>query len=186
MPVRSAPSVGDHGEAFERFEELYRAYYSKIVAYARRRTFSVEDAEDVVATTFTVAWQRLDEFLGADLPLAWLYGVAYRTVLSSRRQVTRSARLVEKAAGQQAISVDPVERTTEARDDIRRAREAAATLSATDQEILRLAGWEECSHAELAQILDISRALVRTRLLRARRRLDRAYDRQAGEGSSDD
>ena len=179
--MNSSRPADDQEDALRRFEELYRAHYRKIVAYARRRTYSVEDAEDVVAATFTVAWQRLDEYLGADKPLAWLYAVAFRTVLSSRRQVDRSARLIEKAADQQPTRVEPVERTTEARDEIRRAWEAASTLSETDQEIVRLVGWEECSHAELAEILGISRVLVRTRLLRARRRLRQAYDRLGGE-----
>ena len=89
--MKSGRPVDDPEVTLRRFEDLYRAHYRKIVAYARRRAYSVEDAEDVVAATFTVAWQRLDEFLAADKPLAWLYAVAYRTVLSSRRQVDRSA-----------------------------------------------------------------------------------------------
>ncbi len=183
---RGRPPVGDE-EALQRFEELYRAHYRKIVAYARRRTHSVEDADDVAASTFAVAWRRLDDLVGADEPLAWLYGVAYRTVLSQRRQVDKAARLAEKAAMQYRAAVESVESAVETRDQIVRASVATSSLSETDQEILRLVGWEECSHAELAEVLGISRVLVRTRLLRARRRLRAAYERHTGEptGGSD-
>ncbi|MEZ5176669.1 MAG: sigma-70 family RNA polymerase sigma factor [Acidimicrobiia bacterium] len=168
--------IGDD-EAVERFEELYRTHYRKIVAYARRRTHSIEDADDVAATTFSVAWRRLEDLVGADEPLAWLYGVAYRTVLSHRRGVARAAQLVERAASQHSGMVESVESSIVTRDQLERAAAAVDTLSRSDQEILRLVGWEECSHAEIAQILDISRVLVRTRLLRARRRLQTAYAR---------
>ena len=163
-------------EAVERFEQLYQAHYRKIVAYARRRTYSFDDADDVAAATFAVAWRRLDDLVGADEPLAWLYGVAYRTVLSQRRSVKRTTKLAEKAAAQYSDPVESIESTVETRDQLVRAREAAETLSENDQEILRLVGWEERSHAEIAEILGISRVLVRTRLLRARRRLQTAYD----------
>ena len=181
----SRPPVGDD-EAVERFEELYEAHYRRIVAYARRRTYSLDDADDVAAATFAVAWRRLDDLVGADEPLAWLYGVAFRTVLSQRRSVKKTTKLAERAAAQYSDPVESIESTVEARDQLVRARAAAETLSENDQEILRLVGWEERSHAEIAEILDISRVLVRTRLLRARRRLQTAYDESLSTSASKD
>lgn len=177
---RSRMSPLDDDEALARFEELYKAHYRKIVAYARRRCYSVDDADDVVSATFLVAWRRLEDLLGADQPLAWLYGVAYRTVLSKRRQVDRTTRLAEKAAAHVSSGAETVEATVEARERLAAVSAATDDLSEADQEILRLVGWEECSHAEIAAILGISRVLVRTRVMRARRRLQAAYEKRLG------
>ena len=169
MTSRNGP-MGDD-EVAERFEELFEAHYRKIVTYARRRTRSVEDADDVAGATFTVAWSRVDDFVGADEPLAWLFAVAYRTVLSQRRDVDKTMRLAEKAAASSFDAAESVESIVEAHDEMAHITAAAATLSEKDQELLRLVGWEERTHAEIAEILDISRVLVRTQILRARRRL---------------
>jgi RNA polymerase sigma-70 factor (ECF subfamily) len=172
--MRSSQPIGQQ-EATEQFEELYREHYRKILAYARRRTHSIEDANDVTAATFTVAWRKLDALVGADEPLAWLYGVAYRTVLSQRRAVAKGPRLAEKIAAQPVAAVESIESTVATRDQLERATAAAETLSEADREILRLVGWEDLSNAEVAEILGISKPLARTRLLRARRRLQTAY-----------
>jgi RNA polymerase sigma factor (sigma-70 family) len=171
-------------EALIGFEKLYRAHYSKIVAYARRRCYSVGDVDDVVSATFLVAWRRLEELVQADQPLAWLYAVAYRTVLSQRREVEKAARLAEKATIQFPNRTDTIEDAVEAKDRLLAVAAAARDLSETDQEILRLVGWEQYTHVEIASVLGISRVLVRTRLLRARRRLQAAYERRLGRRSS--
>jgi hypothetical protein len=44
-----------------RFEAVYDQAYGQITAYAARRCDSPQDAADVVAETFTVAWRRVDE-----------------------------------------------------------------------------------------------------------------------------
>lgn len=162
------------------FEEMYRAHYRKVAVYVARRTRSTEDADDVVASTFLVAWRRIDDLANADRPLAWLYAVAHRTLLSHWRATSRTADLASKAAAESDDAFGSVETTVENRDTLARVTVAMDELSGTDQELLRLIGWEQLTHAEIATVLGISRVLVRTRLHRARRRLQEAYDRDLG------
>ena len=63
------------------------------------------------------------------------------------------------------------------RAEDRRVLEAVGRLRPADQEILRLAGWEEMPHADIAEVLGISAAAVDQRFHRAKRRLAREYDR---------
>ena len=76
----------------ERFTLLYDAHKSAVRAYAWRR--GPDTADDVVAETFSVAWQRLDD-VPAD-PLPWLIGVARNARLNlmrgERRRRAREAR----------------------------------------------------------------------------------------------
>lgn len=177
--ITEGPPISDE-EATRRFEELYRTHYQKIVTYARRRTRSADEADDVVSATFLVAWRRLEDLVGADEPLAWLYRVAYLTLLNHRRDAERTGRLTDKAAAEYPNPAATIESTVEARDRLAQVAAAAEILSEMDRELLRLVAWEELTHSEIAEILGISRVLVRTRLSRARRRLQAAYDKRLG------
>lgn len=54
-------------------------------------------------------------------------------------------------------------------------RQALARLRPADQEVLRLAAWEECTTAEIADVLGCTPNAAAVRLHRARARLRRAY-----------
>lgn len=186
LPVTDHERPPDAEEARELFLRLYRAHYHRIVAYARRRTDSIEDADEVAAATFEIAWQRLDVLLGADEPLAWLYGVTRRTVLSHYRDMDKR-RLAQRTEAETSVLYESIEESFETRDDLGRVIAAARTLSEKDQEILRLVGWEGSSRDEIAEILGISRMLVRTRIKRARHRLRVAYaEQEGGSGTEGD
>ena len=43
-----------------RFDALYDAHFRDLLAFALRRVERPDDAADVVAETFLVAWRRLD------------------------------------------------------------------------------------------------------------------------------
>lgn len=162
-PAGSRPIVpGD------RFEDLFEAHHRALLTYAARRCASMADAEDVVADVFLVAWRRLDDVPAGDAARLWLYGVARRTIGNQRRSTTRRANL-------QARLEQTTERPTDAGSpDMEPALEALARLSTADQELLRLVAWEELSHAEIAQVLDISVNAVAIRLHRARARFEQA------------
>src|SRR3954468_24387404 len=70
------------------FEDLYRATYPRVLAYARS-VASREDADDAVAETFAIAWRRQRDIpRGAEL--GWLIGVARRVLANARRSRRRA------------------------------------------------------------------------------------------------
>lgn len=146
-----------------RFAALFEAHFDALLAYARRRSAQLSDAEDVVAETFTTAWRRLDDLPErADGELPWLYGVARRVLANQRRSANRRARLVDRLRSALTPTRLPVPGDVVA---------ALSLLSAADQEILRLAAWEQLSHREIAITLGISANATAIRLHRARGRL---------------
>lgn len=168
-------------EDSRQFEAIYAEHYRSVLAYARRRVPSLEVAEDVTAATFLVAWRRFDDFREVDKPLAWLYGVAYRTISNQRRSARRAQELAAEATRHaEVVTPDRAADQVAARQDLDKVLQALELLSERDREVLRLAAFEGLQPQEIAAVMDIRPALARTLLYRARRRLQAALDSQAG------
>ncbi|MGA3220547.1 MAG: sigma-70 family RNA polymerase sigma factor [Acidimicrobiales bacterium] len=153
----------------ERFRRLFDQGRWPVLAYALRRTRSAEDAADVLAETFAIAWRRLDDVPPDPLALSWLYGTARGVVANlGRRTATRSA-LVER------LGVELSRREQVPADSVLSEpgilAKALARLNEDDREVLMLAAWEELGSKELGQALGCSPTAARLRLHRARARL---------------
>ncbi|MGV9533030.1 RNA polymerase sigma factor [Streptosporangium sandarakinum] len=156
-----------------RFEEAYLDAYERILGYATRRCDSPEDALDVVAETFEVAWRRIDDLPPGDQARLWLYGVARNVLANQRRGNLRrhagQAELREDIADLYARTAPPAERA-----DLKAVGRVFRALSDDDRELLSLVAWEGLDAGEIARVLGCSRNAARIRIHRARRRLSRA------------
>lgn len=149
----------------ERFAALFNRTHRPLLAYAVRRVTNPADAADIVAETFLVAWRRLDEVPPDEQARPWLFGVARRVLANCYRGEHRRLALGERLR----MSLHEVVPAPEARGTV--VELAMERLSVDDRELLRLVAWEALAREEIAMVLQISRATVRVRLHRARRRL---------------
>ena len=149
----------------EVFDALFVEAYLPVARYVRRH---VPDAtvQDIVADTFVVAWRRMPDL--PQPPLPWLLGVARGLIANERRGTARRTRLLQLAARQRQPIVPDVANGVADRDSVRR---ALASLSANDQELLGLIGWDGLDVSEAAQVLGIRTGTAAVRLHRARERL---------------
>ncbi|NDU73395.1 sigma-70 family RNA polymerase sigma factor [Actinomadura sp. DSM 109109] len=153
-----------------RFESIYAETYEPIMGYVLRRCPSPDDAADVVAETFTIAWRRLEDVPPGHRARLWLYGVARRVIANhwrgeaQRRRRTTNLRhdLRDEIA---AVGADPVEASAIA--------EAFDRLTDDDREILGLVAWEGLEPSAVAAVLGCSAGAARVRLHRARKRFSR-------------
>jgi RNA polymerase sigma factor (sigma-70 family) len=153
----------------ERFEHVYRANYEAILGYARRRAGS-EEAADVVAETFLVAWRRLDSVPDGEVARLWLYGTARRVLANHERARRRRGRLDARLRE----AVGPAVGATK---DQGLLAAAFNRVPAQDREVLALAAWEGLDAKQLATVLGCSANAARIRLHRARRRLGAELER---------
>jgi len=152
------------------FDDLFRTHHRVVLAFARRRV--PDQADDVVAEVFAVAWRRRDE-VPPD-PLPWLYRTAGNHVLHARRGDARRSRTVAAAAARHGVEPaadDLGDRVAATLDSRALIRGALGSLRDADQEILRLWAWEGLEVAQIAYVLGRSRGATRVRLHRALRRL---------------
>jgi RNA polymerase sigma-70 factor (ECF subfamily) len=143
-----------------------------VLAYALRRT-TKEEAEEVVAETFVVAWRRLNEV--PDDPIPWLLGVARRVLANQRRATGRRKALDQRLASASrstgVVTPDPAEEVA-----ARMALDGAlAQLSEWDREALLLVVWDGLDNRKAAQVMNCSAATFALRLHRARRRLTQQF-----------
>jgi RNA polymerase sigma-70 factor (ECF subfamily) len=162
------------GEGRDRFEVLYGELFAPISGYVVRRVGNPEDAAEVIAETFATLWRRLDSCPAGEEARPWLFGVARRVLANQRRGDRRRGALAERLTADLDVAVawPPAVGVDE------RIARAFARLSEPDREVLSLVAWEGLRGEELAVVLGLSRAVVRLRLHRARRRFMAAFDRE--------
>lgn len=159
-------------EREQRFRDVYDAAYADLLRFARRRVHPTH-AEDVVGDVFLVAWRRLD-----DVPVdvsdarAWLFGVARKVILNTRRREDRHQAVAVRLS---EVRHDPAD-VGQHPDLVASMVDVASAwplLSGTDRESLGLAVLDGLNGPEAAAVLGISPTAFRLRLSRARRMLRR-------------
>jgi len=152
--------------AEEIFAALYRREHGDVLRFVSRR-IGERHAEDVTHETFLIAWRRL-----ADIPKnpsdarAWLFTVARNCLLNESRTGMRQGALAVRIAetARQQVVYAPDEGVI-ANVDL---ATAWGMLQSREQETLSLTIWDELTSAQAGQVLGISGAAYRVRLLRAR------------------
>lgn len=168
---RETRAIGGFLEPREEFQRHFEQHRGSVMAFALRRV-PANDAEDVVAETFLVAWRRL-ESLPAE-PLPWLLGIA-RKVIATRRRGNRRVSNLHNRLHEHAPRFQPID------DPADRAGLAAAfnSLSEKDREVLMLVGWDGLTATQAAEVLGCSPQSLSLRLHRARKRLEARIETDA-------
>jgi len=159
-----------------RFVAVYEEFYPDVYAYCRRRLGS-DVTDDVVADTFLTAWRRIEDLPPGPEALLWLYQVAYRSIGHQWRSVSRRKKLETKMNSFGHHIAPPTEDFVIQTGEARQILQAASRLKPTDYEVLRLASWEQLSHAEIGHVLGITTDAVTQRLYRARKAITKEINR---------
>ncbi|MGZ8468122.1 MAG: RNA polymerase sigma factor, partial [Gemmatirosa sp.] len=81
-------------DAHARFHALVLPHLDRLLAFARRRTDSAEDAEDAVQEACVRAWQSLAELRDPVAARPWLYRILRAVLVDSYEKAGRRRRLV--------------------------------------------------------------------------------------------
>lgn len=160
----------DPGNSRAEFSHLYQRYSVPILGYLRRRTGSAEDAADLTAEVFEIAWRRWKNVPEGDQARLWLYGVARRATANHRRRGIRRSEAVRRLAQEVDCATQPATTTTPELDA------ALGHLKPIDRDIVTMVFWEGFTFAEVAVVMDMPAASVRTRFRRTRHTLELALD----------
>ncbi|MGP4051769.1 RNA polymerase sigma factor [Streptomyces sp. 2A115] len=173
---RARIRAGDEGA----FAVLFREHGRTVYNHCFRLTGDWSVAEDCTSLVFLEAWrlrEKVERDGGGLLP--WLLGVATHVIHRRRRVARRHRALMERMPppGLLPDFADEVVGRLEDQDRIAAVRAALRRLSRSDREVLALCVWAELDYAAAAETLGVPVGTVRSRLSRARRRLEKLTDK---------
>ena len=126
---------------------------------------------------FLEAWRRRPEVrFAGDSALPWLLGVATNLARNQQRTLRRHRAALERLTPP-SVQEDFVDDLAGRMDDERTVRNVLGLLGRLprrEQEVLALCAWDGLGYAEAAVALGVPVGTVRSRLSRARRRLERS------------
>jgi RNA polymerase sigma-70 factor, ECF subfamily len=130
-------------------------------------------AEDLLSDVFLDVWRKARSFEGRSSVSTWLLAIARHKALSARRrtQVERAVELDDEVASTMAEPADSPELLLEKKDREDLLRRSLARLSPEHGEVIDLTYYHGKSIKEIAEIVGINEATVKSRTFYARKRL---------------
>jgi len=175
LAVAVAPPAADPDQLHDLMVEHSEAVYRLALGVVRDPAL----AEDVAQDTMVKAWMALPTFRGEGSLRGWILRIAHNTAISTLR-------------ARRAIVIDPfdmpeetqppertVERKVEGAQAIAAFEDALDLLDDLSRSIVVLRELEGLSYEEISDLLKVPLPTVKTRLLRARRRLGTALEEWA-------
>lgn len=160
----------DSGEAFA---DLFRRHRDAVFRRASALVDRAHDAEDATAVAFFELWRRRKSVLLVDgTVLPWLLVTVGNTARNQRRGGVRYRRLLAALPRSEARDAEH-EAVTSMETEILgiRLREALSGLDPKDAALLTLTALDGLTVADAAPLVGLKAGAARTRLMRARRRL---------------
>jgi RNA polymerase sigma-70 factor (ECF subfamily) len=164
-----------HRDDPEALAELFDRYADRIYNHCFRHLADWAEAEDATSSVFLEVWRhRRRVQLHDSSALPWLYGVATNVCRNAGRSRRRRV-LALTSLPQARAEPDPAERVTERLGSQARMRavlDQLQALPAHERDVLGLVAWAGLSYEQAAAALDVPVGTVRSRLSRARARLN--------------
>ncbi|MDI2028875.1 sigma-70 family RNA polymerase sigma factor [Saccharopolyspora sp. TS4A08] len=154
------------------FDELVRRHTNTMYRVAYRILADAAEAEDAVQEAWVAAWRSLRHFRNEAAPTTWLYRVVTNAALA---QVRRRKPTVPIDTSDESMNhLIPDDGTGNPEGHAVRSEEAdlvhraIATLEPSQRVPLVLREFEGMSYEEIAEVLEVNTAALRSRLHRAR------------------
>ena len=149
---------------------LFARHHVRVYRFVLRLVRNEATAEDLISEVFLDVWRQAAKFEGRSAVSTWMLSIARFKALSALRRKPEYELDEETAEAIEDHSDDP-EVTLAKKDKGALLREALSALSAEHREVIDLVYYHEKSVEEVARIVDIPEATVKTRMFYARKKL---------------
>ena len=162
---------------------LFRLHYDEIFQYCARRLFDRTAAEDVTSEIFMKMLQNLPTFRGNLRQFsAWLYKIASNEINSYLRSSARRKRILKMLSEQTSSDVLPDELVKA--EDMTRVKQSMLSLKPKYQTVIALRYFHKMEYSEIANILGLRPATVRSQLARAVKKLRDIFNAKKADTQS--
>ena len=149
---------------------LFARHQVRVYRFVLRLVGSPAVAEDLISEVFLDVWRQADRFEGRSAVSTWLLAIARFKALSSMRRKP-DEELDEEAVSAVEDTADDPEITIQKKDKGTALRKCMQALSPEHREVIDLVYYHEKSVEEVAKIIGIPEATVKTRVFYARKKL---------------
>ena len=149
---------------------LFARHHVRMYRFVLRLVRNEAAAEDLISEVFLDVWRQAGKFEGRAAVSTWMLSIARFKALSALRRRTED-QLDEETAGAIEDEADDPEAALAKKDKGAALRQCLSKLSAEHREIVDLVYYHEKSVAEVASIVGIPEATVKTRMFYARKKL---------------
>jgi RNA polymerase sigma-70 factor, ECF subfamily len=149
---------------------LFARHHVKVYRFVLRLVGNPTTAEDLISEVFLDVWRQASRFEARSAVSTWLLAIARFKALSALRRRPEEELDDEKAAAIEDTADDP-EIAVQKKDKSEALRKCLAALSPDHREIIDLVYYHEKSVEEVAEIVGIPEATVKTRMFYARKKL---------------
>jgi RNA polymerase sigma-70 factor (ECF subfamily) len=149
---------------------LFARHHVRVYRFVLRLVSDPTLAEDLISEVFLDVWRQAGRFEARSAVSTWLLAIARFKALSALRKRPDEELDEETAAGIEDTSDTP-EVALQKKDKGEVLRECLKSLSAEHREVIDLVYYHEKSVEEVAEIVGIPEATVKTRMFYARKRL---------------
>ncbi len=149
---------------------LFARHHVRVYRFVLRIVRNQATAEDLISEVFLDVWRQAGKFEGRSAVSTWLLSIARFKALSALRR-RPDEELDEEAAEQIEDTADDPEAALEKKDKAAILRQCLTALSTDHREIIDLVYYHEKSVEEVAEIVGIPEATVKTRMFYARKKL---------------
>lgn len=165
------------------FNQVYEKNFQRLYYIAYKYTKDRQWAEDIVQESFLKAYKKIDTIEDTKKLGAWLSAITARTAIDFLRSEKRNKAMpADNAALEPVMGQEINGMNTEEEVGIRLFQEdlgrSMKNLSKEFQEVLILKVNYGLKENEIASLLDLKSATVKTRLYRARKQLKQVFAKQ--------
>ena len=156
---------------------LFARHHVRVYRFVLRLVRNEATAEDLISEVFLDIWRQAGKFEGRSAVSTWMLGIARFKALSALRKRPEDELDDEAAEASEEQSDDP-ETALAKKDKGTVLRQCLTKLSAEHREIVDLVYYHEKSVEEVAEIVGIPEATVKTRMFYARKKLSELLKHQ--------
>ena len=156
---------------------LYARHHVRVYRFVLRLVRNEATAEDLISEVFLDIWRQAGKFEGRSAASTWMLSIARFKALSALRRRPEEE-LDDETAEQIEDHADDPETALAKKDKSSALRQCLAKLSADHREIIDLVYYHEKSVEEVAGIVGIPEATVKTRMFYARKKLSELLKEQ--------
>lgn len=149
---------------------LFTRHHVRVYRFALRFVRNEAVAEDVISEVFLDVWRQAGKFEGRSSVSTWLLAIARFKALSAARRKSEQE-LDDEMAETIEDTADTPEVDLQKKDKGSVLRDCLTKLSAEHREVIDLVYYHEKSVEEVADIVGIPAATVKTRMFYARKKL---------------